>query len=110
MSNTMLLEMPSTYCLMDKEEMSYTEGGGTIRVVASAKTVQTIARGGTALVGGIVGQLFGGPILAKVLSAGLTTLIFNVILEASNYTYKGIDTKFTNVVFPDATINLNHFV
>ena len=38
------LVLPSSYAIMDEEEMCYIEGGGTVKVIASSSTVRTICR------------------------------------------------------------------
>lgn len=104
------LVMPSSYMVMDEDEMSYLEGGGTVRVIASSKTVQKIARAGVSLVGAAIGAAFSGPVLMKVVSGGLTALIFNFILDVCGYTFPSIDTNFSNSLFPNYTLNLNKYV
>ena len=51
------LVMPGSYAVMDEEEMTYVDGGGTLKVKASKSTVRTICRAGVALIGAAIGQL-----------------------------------------------------
>ena len=39
---TAAIVMPSSYALMDEEEMMYVEGGGTVHIVASVSTVRKV--------------------------------------------------------------------
>ena len=74
------LVLPSSYAIMDEEEMCYIEGGGTVKVIASSSTVRTICRSSVALIGTAIGEAFGGPILAKLITGALATLIYDFII------------------------------
>lgn len=104
------LVMPSSYAVMDEEEMMYLEGGGTVKVIASASTVRTLCRAGVAFLGALIGEVFGGPIVAKLLSGALATLVYDFIIDACGVQYKAINANFTKSVFPDITFNINHYV
>ena len=104
------LVMPSSYAVMNEEEMMYVEGGGTVRVIASASTVRTLARGSVALISAFISQAFGGPILAQLISGALATLIFDYIMDVCNVKYPSIDKKWTKSIFPDVTFNINKYV
>ena len=104
------LKMPAVYTQIKDDEMYYLAGGGTVRVKASAKTVKQISKAGVSVVGGIIGAAFGGIVGAEAVSAGLANVIYTAILNISGYEYKPLDAKFSNPVFPDATLNLDLFV
>lgn len=104
------LVMPSNYAVMDEEEMTYVEGGGTIRVLASASTVREICRAGVALIGAAIGEFMGGPVLAKLVSAALSTLIYDFIIDLCDVTYKGVDEKWSRWFFPTVTFNVDKYV
>ena len=104
------LVLPSSYAVMDEEEMIYLEGGGTVRVIASKSTVRTICRAGVALLSSLIAEAFGGPILARLISGALSTLVFDFILDRCGYKYKAIDAKFTRSIFPNVTFNVNKYV
>lgn len=90
--------------------MTYIEGGGKLTVKASAKTVRTICRAGVSLVGAAIGQAFGGPLGARLISAGLTTLIYDFILDRCGYKYKAINKTWNKRWLPTTTFNLNNYV
>lgn len=104
------LVMPSSYAVMDEEEMTYVEGGGTVKVIASASTVRTLCRAGVALIGALIGEVFGGPVLARLLSGALATLIYDFIIDVCGITYKAINVKFTKSIFPNITFNINNYI
>ena len=104
------LVMPSSYAVMDEEEMTYVEGGGTITVKASADTVRTICRSGAALIGTAVGMAFGGPILAQLLSGCITTIIYDAIIDICGVKYKSFNWSKTADWIPNCILNLNKYV
>lgn len=104
------LVLPRNYVTMDEEEMTYVEGGGTLTVKASSSTVRTICRGGVALVGAAIGEAFGGPLLAKLVSAGLTTLIYDFLVDMCGCTYPSINKSWTKSWLPTRTFNLSNYV
>ena len=104
------LVMPGSYAVMDEEEMTYVDGGGTLKVKASKSTVRTICRAGVALIGAAIGQAFGGPILAQIISGGLATLIYDYIIDVCGVKYKAINKSWTKSWLPNATFNLNNYV
>lgn len=93
-----------------KEKMTYVEGGGKLTVKASASTVRTICRAGVALVGAAIGQAFGGPLLARLISGGLATLIYDFILDRCGYKYQAINKTWDKSWLPTTTFNLNNYV
>lgn len=105
-----MLVMPSSYAVMNEEEMTYVEGGGKLTVKASASTVRTICRAGVALVGAAIGQAFGGPLLARLISGGLATLIYDFILDRCGYKYQAINKTWDKSWLPTTTFNLNNYV
>ena len=69
MTNAMALQLPSSYVLMDAEEMEYVEGGLTVSRTFFVWTISIAAGAGiTALTGG-VGTLFANASLKLVLSS-----------------------------------------
>ena len=102
--------LPSSYVVMNEEEMTYTEGGGKLTVKASARTVKIIATTGVGIVGNAIGMAFGGPILARAISGGLATLIFNYIIDVCGFKYKAINKTWNKSWLPDATFNLNNYI
>ena len=104
------LVMPSSYAMMEEYEMSYVEGGGTVKVIASSETVRTVCRAGVALIGAAIGEAFGGPIVAKLVSGALATLIFDFIIDKCGVSYPSINKSFTKSIFPNVTFNMNKYV
>lgn len=101
--------MPSSYAMMSTDEMTYVEGGGTLKVVASATTVRTICRGSVALICGAIGTFF-GTTAGGLISAGLGTLIYDYIIDVCGVQYKAINKSWTKDWLPTATFNLNNYV
>lgn len=104
------LVMPSSYAVMDEEEMAYVEGGGKLTVKASASTVRTICRSSVSLVGAAIGQAFGGPLLARLVSGGLATLIYDFILDRCGYKYRAINKTWDKSWLPTTTFNLSNYI
>lgn len=104
------LVLPKNYVAMDEEEMTYVEGGGTLTVKASSATVRAICRTGVTLIGSAIGAAFGGPILARIISGALTTLIYDFILDICGYTYPSINKSWTRDWLPTYTFNLSNYV
>lgn len=104
------LVMPSNYAKMEENEMCYIEGGGTVKVIASSSTVRTICRSSVALIGTAIGEAFGGPILAKLTTGALATLIYDFIIDKCGVKYPSINKSFTKSIFPNVTFNLNKYV
>ena len=104
------LVMPRSYAVMDEEEMTYVEGGGTITVKASADTVRTICRSGAALIGTAVGMAFGGPILAQLLSGCITTIIYDAIIDICGVKYKSFNFKAPSTIPPQFDLPFEHYL
>ncbi|MCI9370376.1 MAG: hypothetical protein HFH65_08685 [Lachnospiraceae bacterium] len=68
------LVMPSSYIAMDEEEMTYVEGGGTIKLNFSRDFLRdcltATLSGVTAIVCGIIGTVAGGP-LGCIIGGGI---------------------------------------
>ncbi len=104
------LVMPSKYAKMEENEMCYIQGGGTVKVIASSSTVRTICRSSVALIGTAIGEAFGGPILAKLTTGALATLIYDFIIDKCGVKYPSINKSFTKSIYPNVTFNLNKYV
>lgn len=54
------LVMPSSYAVMDVEEMMYLEAGGTVSITFTKDFLRDCITAGCCLAGGIIGLLIGG--------------------------------------------------
>ncbi|MBA4688318.1 MAG: hypothetical protein H2184_14265 [Candidatus Galacturonibacter soehngenii] len=102
--------MPSGCTLMNEEEMTYLEGGGTIKVIASKETVKKICLDGVALISTAISAAFTGPVLAKLVAGKLASIVFNYIMDACGVKYTAINTSWTGDWLPKATLNLNKLI
>lgn len=103
------LVMPSSYAVMGEDEMTYVEGGGTVKVIASKATVRTICQNGAGLIGAAIGAMFGGG-AGAIISAGFGSIVYNYIIDICGVKYKAINKSWTKSWLPTCTFNLNKYV
>lgn len=94
------LVMPSSYAMMDEEEMTYVEGGGTFSINISARAVQSLLSIGiSGAVGVIVGVLSANAavgVIVGVLAQVVCDYIFNNV-----WTPKAIHKSWTKSWLPN---------
>ena len=101
------LVMPSNYAAMSEEEMTYVEGGGTPKVVASANTVKKLLKGGFIVFNTILCSAMGLGAIAVVISDIVANFVWEVLEDICQIKYVSINKSWTNGWLPNGTINLS---
>ena len=111
------LVMPSSYSVMDDEEMTYVEGGGTVKFIASTKTMKIIANATATTLGTAIGGMFSAAsgqwwtvAFAASVSGALCAAITNCVMNLSGG-YRAFNYSWTtSLVEGNKTINIDELV
>ncbi|RDY33213.1 hypothetical protein [Lachnotalea glycerini] len=104
------LVMPSGCAMMNEEEMTYVEGGGTITVTASKETVKAIAEGSVSVTALAISGLLGVGVLASLISTKVAPIIYKHILKICGVKYQAINDSFSVAGVPTCDLNLDDYM
>lgn len=107
MSYNGALEMPSSYAKMDEEEMSYTEGGGTIGFRFNASTVEFLCTSGAGVASAAITAAMGSTGIGAVVAAAVGPIVYKAIMDCCGCEYHDVDLTYSAWYLPNAVIEWN---
>lgn len=101
------LKMPSNYVVMDVDEMTYTEGGGTFTLKMNKEAVKYIAQATGVVSIGAVTAAMGVTGIGAVVSNAVGNLVYQYMLDVLCKDIKDINKSWTAPWLPDQTFEWN---
>ena len=101
------LVMPSSYAVMEQEEMTYVEGGGTFTLKMNKAAVKYIAQTAGALCLASVTAAMGVTGIGAVITNALGNLIYNYLLDVMCTNITDVNKSWTGALVPNGTFEWN---
>jgi len=101
------LMMPSSYAVMNEDEMTYVEGGGVVRIQLNQEAARFLTSVGAAAAFGIITALMGATGAGAIVSNLIGNLVFNFIVDNVIGGVGSVDVSWDHFWLPNFTFSWN---